>query len=353
MSGIPVADEPEPELAKPIDFAALKRDGIPAIRWIAQPYLVDQELNLWIGDGFTAKSMLALDTAIGLASGTTILFGSPVARPYRVLFMDEDGGLAQTSRRVLQLAKGRGMWDDEGMWANLSVFTQAGFSLGSVKSIKNLEEHLDFYKPEVLILDALRAFHGYDENQSDAMAHLMRKVIRPLIAKHGLASIIMLHHTAKDTPGMRGKSATAASRGSTEIRNAPDITLHLVRIRDVPTVSMEKARNLSESDRPGPMSFRIKDLAGPDDGIVVEIVEDKDRLTKLGMAKAEIMAIFLANPSAEHTHATLEPMLAGAKSGKYSKATAFSALRAMVGVELFSRVAGGGRGKNTVLYRLL
>lgn len=343
--------EIERELARPIDFAALKRDGIPPIRWIAQPYLVEQELNLWIGDGFTAKSMLALDTAIGLAAGSTILFGSQVARAYRVLYMDEDGGLAQTSRRVLQLAKGRGLWDDEAMFANLSVFTQVGFSLGGVKSIKNLREHLDYYKPEILILDALRAFHAYDENQSDAMAHLMRRVIRPLIEQHGLSSIIMLHHTAKDTPGFRGKSASAASRGSTEIRNAPDITLHLVRIRNVPTVAMEKARNLSEADRPGPMSFRIKDLGGPDDGIVVEIVEDRDRLTKVGLAKADILGFLASNPGSEYCNADMERLLPGVIKGIYSKATAFSALRSMVGTELFSRVEP--TGKKRVVYRLV
>lgn len=351
MTGIPQADEPELDLAIPIDFAELKRTGIPPIRWLARPYLVEQELNLWIGDGYTAKSMLALDTAIGLASGTSVLFDSPVARPYRVLFMDEDSGPAQTARRVLQLAKGRGLYDDPTLWANLSMFVQAGFSLGSAKSIANLRKHLDHYQPEILILDALRAFHGYDENKSDEMAHLMRRVIRPLIPAHNLLSIIMLHHTAKEAPGSRGKSASAASRGSTEIRNAPDITLHLVRIRDVPTVTMEKARNLSSADRPQAISFNVMDLGGPDDGIVIKTILPVDRLKKSDKAKRDILAVFAMDPAIEHTHASLEAALSEIPGRDYSTATVFLVLKAMVGEELFSRVET--TGKKQVVYRLI
>jgi RecA-family ATPase len=318
------------------------RNGIPPVKWLAKPYLVEQELNLWIGDGYTAKSMLALDTAIGLASGNTVLFGSPVSRPYRVLFMDEDSGPAQTSRRVLQLAKGRGLCEDATLWANLTVYVQNGFSLGSAKALKELEEYLKFYKPEVLILDALRAFHGFDENKSDEMALLMRKIIRPLIVRHSLLSIIMLHHTAKDTPGRHGaKSASAASRGSTEIRNAPDVTLHLVRIRDVPTVTMEKARNLSSKDRAGVTSFDIKDLGGDQDGIIIQTIRPEDRLKKSDKAKRDILTVFASDPGLDHTQATLERALTAIPGRDYSSATAYTVLKGMVGYELTSRVEKG------------
>lgn len=349
MTALPVADEPEIELPIPLDFAELRRNGIPPTPWIAEPYLVEQEMNLWIGDGFTGKSMLALDVAVGLASGTEILFGAKVSRPYRVMIMDEDGGPLHTGGRIIRLAEGRNVIDQPELFQNLTVFVQNGLNVASKDSRDKIHAILDKYKPEILILDALRAFHTANENNSDEMAILMRHIIRPLAKRHGILATILLHHTSKDIPGQAGRSTTSASRGSTEIRNAPDIILHLTRVKGFATLAMEKARNLSEHDRPGPVSFEVVDT--PNRGLLIKQVEEARILSKVGKAKVEIEVAFRANPMSEFTHADLVSRLPGVKKREFAAQTVHNALIQLDGSFLVSRKDPGH--VNRVLYRMV
>ena len=94
---------------KPIDLVQLEKEGVPPVQWLAEPYLVEGEIHLLIGDGATGKTFLTLDTALGLAAGRPIFVDCSPVRSCRVLFIDEDGSEAQVSRRLCALAKGRGI----------------------------------------------------------------------------------------------------------------------------------------------------------------------------------------------------------------------------------------------------
>src|SRR5258706_8422254 len=108
---------------QPLDLVALQRNGIPPIPWIVKPYLVTGELHLLLGDGQVGKSFLMQDTAVGLATGQPVLVGCGVDRPYRVLYFDDDGSRAQMVRRILAIAKARGIVFDPALADRLVIYS--------------------------------------------------------------------------------------------------------------------------------------------------------------------------------------------------------------------------------------
>lgn len=335
------------ELPTPLDLAGIHANGVPPVQWIAEPYLVEQEIVLWIGDGYTGKSMVALDMAVGLAGGLPVILGSKPSRPYRVMVLDEDGGTIQTGRRLVQLVKGRLLDDPAPIFSNLKVFCQNGLRVDSSLALKQVDSLFAQYQPEIVVFDALRAFHGYSENNSDEMAKLMRHILRPLLRKHSVLNMILLHHTSKDMPGVARRSTSAASRGSTEIRNAADLVIHFTRQKGVATVAVEKARNVPDDERPGPQGFTIVDT---DNGGIMVQPTDTAGLSKMETAKRDICRLV---GEAEIQFSELFEGLIGLRKGLYGRRTAINALDILVAAGPDRQLLRRESGRETFYRKLI
>ena len=230
---------------------------MPPVAWAAKPWLVAGEVHNLIGQGGVGKSILALDMALGLAAGATILGGTvPVQRAGTVVYFDRDSGAGQTLRRLVALMRGRwGEKPPDSVFTNLYVHCDHTVALEG-PGLRNLSAIVEELQPAAIFFDALRGFHTKDENTSRDMAYIYREVLRA-IADAG-AAVVVLHHEGK--PSEYRTTASTASRGSTEITDAADTNLRVSRDprTNLPTLEMAKARNISGPDWPRPLTYRLE-----------------------------------------------------------------------------------------------
>jgi hypothetical protein len=136
----------------------------------------------------------------------------------KVVYFDEDGARPDIINRMLAFRVGRRV-QHVPLDQYLLVHPACGLS------IESDADFLDIVKAcigaDLIIFDAMVAFHGQDENAADKMRYIMRGRFRKLMRDTGAAVKLMHHVPGPDENGnMRDKP-----RGSTEIRNACDAIL--------------------------------------------------------------------------------------------------------------------------------
>ena len=246
-------------------------------RWLVRGWIGRDHLSLLVGDGSAGKSTLACDLAIALAAGQPFL-GIPT-RPSRVLYLDEDGSAPDLMNRIAAHRAGRDLGDVP-LDSNLLLHPASGLTLETdAPAITETAKGCD-----LIILDALIAFHGKDENDAAQMRLIMRSYLRPLLRSTG-AAVLVLHHTAK--PGRDGEGnviSHSAPRGSSEIKNACDAILEYKSADGHKDLSLTRCR------------FARRVLWGAPLSIELEEAESRARLihtysTKEGAARAYLAAL--------------------------------------------------------------
>jgi hypothetical protein len=170
---------------------------------------------LLIGDGDAGKSTLATDLAVALASGQPWM-GVPTQQS-KVMYFDEDGARPDIINRMLAFRAGRNVRGPLDPF--LLVHPACGLSIESDSDFMDLVKHGN--GTDLMIFDAMVAFHGQDENAADKMRLIMRGRFRRLMRETGSA-ITLLHHVPG--PDENGQPRDKP-RGSTEIKNACDAIL--------------------------------------------------------------------------------------------------------------------------------
>lgn len=84
-------------------------DAIPTTRWLAEPLLLQGDLNMLFGAPGAGKGLLALALALSVQSGVNILGLPNLAGPQPVLYLDYEWSRAEASRRVRAIARGAGL----------------------------------------------------------------------------------------------------------------------------------------------------------------------------------------------------------------------------------------------------
>ncbi|CCF83209.1 AAA family ATPase [Nitrolancea hollandica] len=158
-------------------------------QWLVDGLIMAPSVNLLAGDAGTNKSWLAQTLALSLATGKDFLGLFPVRNPARVLYIQTESSKRGYVTRFQRLAKGLGVnpWDIPG---KLDSVTNQPFMMDN-------SEHMDWVasvKPDLVIFDALRDFHGYEENSSSEMRPIIQ-ALRWLRDEHGVS--------LKCTPGRR------------------------------------------------------------------------------------------------------------------------------------------------------
>jgi len=335
-------------LPPPLDLAAIERDGIPEPKWIAEPYIAEGDLVVVVADGGSGKSFLALDMTIGLAQGKDVLGRQP-AGARTVLYIDEDSSIPQITRRLTALAAGRET-TFESLGGKVAIYSGVGFRIDEHEGRARLNMALARHRPQVLILDAFRAFHGRGEENNAEMAMLMRHVLRPLCNQFGV-TVILIHHTNKEseesaTKRKDARNAARATRGGTEIRNAADCLLYIERRAGKPTVYLDKTRWIEDADRPEPLNFRIRNV--DEHGAVKVDIIPLERQGKVAKAKEEVLAALPRDGEMSTTE--LMNTLPGIAAGTYGRSTLLR------GLELLGQdgaVAQRKEGKGTLWKRLV
>jgi hypothetical protein len=156
--------------------------------------------KLWLAEGVGViggpprayKSLLALDMAVSVASGSPCLGVFPVhARGPVLLYAAEDSS-SVLRLRLQSLARNRRI-DLRAL--DVHVITAERLRLDQNIYQERLEATVSLHQPKLLILDPLVRIHSADENASNAMAALLG-YFRALQRAMGVA-VALIHHSRK------------------------------------------------------------------------------------------------------------------------------------------------------------
>jgi energy-coupling factor transporter ATP-binding protein EcfA2 len=177
----------------PFDVEGMLASEPPSVPWIAGGLLVRGAVTMLTGREGSGKSMLALAVARAIGQGKVV--ADIECSRGRVLVVDAENSRDEVHRRL----HGLGVEPGTVIYAGTD-----GFNLRT--DLGQLEALLDDVRPDVLVLDSLRALApGLEENDSGP-AELTLRPLAKLARRFGCA-ILLLHHSRKSGDEYRGSTA--------------------------------------------------------------------------------------------------------------------------------------------------
>ena len=221
----------------------------PTRRWLIDGLWSQAAVGIIGGPPKAAKSWMALDMAISVASDTPCLGVFDVLEPGRaLLFMAEDADAAVRAR-VAGICRHRGL-DIHRL--DLHIITATSLRLDLERDRKRLSDVVTDLAPRLLLLDPFVRLHRGDENDAGHISGLLA-YLRELQREHHLA-VAVVHHTRKNAGGA---ALGQTLRGSGDFHAWVDSSLYLRRKRDSLILSME------HRSAPAPDSLHLT-VAGDD-----------------------------------------------------------------------------------------
>jgi AAA domain len=168
--------------------------------WLIEPLLERGTLNAWFGKPGAGKSLLALEAAAGLASGSGVL-GQTASEPVTVVYVDVENSANDVVERLTAF----GYAPDELSNLIYSLFPDLP-ALDTPDGGRRLLELADAHQPALMIIDTTARVIQGKENDADTFLQLYRNALIPL--KQRGITVLRLDHPGKDTDrGQRGSSA--------------------------------------------------------------------------------------------------------------------------------------------------
>jgi hypothetical protein len=221
----------EPDSTLPVQRAHQLPVRAESQRWLVTGLWSEQAVGVVGGEPKCAKSFLALDLAVAVASATPCLRHFPVSRPGRVLLYAAEDALHIVRRRLEGICAAVGCDLAE---LDIHVITAPTVRLDLPVDCRRLQRTVEHLKPRLLILDPFVRLHRIDENASGEVAPLLA-YLRELQRRYELA-VLLVHHAKKGGGRMR---AGQALRGSSEFHAWGDSNLYLRRLGQEFTLTVE------------------------------------------------------------------------------------------------------------------
>ncbi len=190
-------------------------------QWLVQNLWGAGAVGVIGGAPKACKSMMALDLAVSVASGTACLGRFEVHTPGPVVVYLAEDTLPRLRDRVAQLCQHRDL-----ALRNLNLHVVTAPSLRLDLDQRALDQTLVALQPKLLVLDPLVRLHRLDENSAADISGLLG-FLRDINRRHQLA-IILVHHMAKRSNRDLGQ----ALRGSSDLHAWIDSACYLVRRND-------------------------------------------------------------------------------------------------------------------------
>ena len=183
--------------------------------WLIEGVIARGEAGIISGPPKSSKTYAALDLAVCLAAERDWCgFRNTLGRPARVLVLAMEDSERRLRQRVWALLAGHGL-SPEQVAAGLVINGRDFFYFDYPVHVRQLKFTLEYWEPDLLIVDSLaRSFRG-DENSKRELAELTQPW-QELCRQHKLA-VVVIHHDRKhagadDSPmyRMRGSGDIAA-----------------------------------------------------------------------------------------------------------------------------------------------
>jgi len=183
--------------------------------------LVMGEKMCVIGPSESGKSYLLLQLALELASGGAF-FGRRIARPFRTLLLQSEVVEGEYHKRTRRWATA---YDDLPP-KMLALVTTESLKLNEPVGIQILGRILEEIRPDILVLDPLRAFVRGDENSSDVGEEFFTG-LRFLQENTNDFTLIYAHHVRKPGSEWLDDGSKYDARGSGIWTDRPGTVLRL------------------------------------------------------------------------------------------------------------------------------
>ena len=203
---------------------------VPSRRWLVPDMLPDRAVAMLSGDGGVGKSLLALQLAVAMASGTNWVGMLPELGP--VLYLSAEDELDEVHRRLADIVAGQGL--DFTDLADLHVASLAGRdavlaapdgrsgTLAPTSLWHALDARIDAIRPRLLITDNLADVFGGNEI-SRPEARQFVGLLRGAAIRYDMGVLLIAH------PSLAGLTSGSGSSGSTAWNNSVRARLYLDR----------------------------------------------------------------------------------------------------------------------------
>lgn len=219
-----------------------------------------QSVNLLVGETGSGKSMLALNLALAVSTGSESWIGYEVIGEGKVLYLNSEMALPDIRRRLEKMLRALPVGTDI---STLSIPRELPLLRDCIKAIMRECETGGYV---LIIADCLYFMHDEDENDSSSMRDLMRLFL-VLRDKFNLA-VVVVHHLRKGGDGSR--SQMNQIRGSSVFSAVMDTVIQLKYHPDDKTKRIlvpVKFRHLPDSQK---------------EGVVIALDEDTDTFRREG-----------------------------------------------------------------------
>ncbi|MCW1840446.1 AAA family ATPase [Prosthecomicrobium hirschii] len=210
--------------------AELAGEAVPSRPWLVPDLIPDKTVSLLYGDGAAGKSLLSLQLAVAVATGSDWPCGLPDVGPAIYLSAEDDRD--ELHRRLADICRAKGI--DLADLDNLHLLPLAGkdavlgTAIGSTvmktERLKQIRLYAKSVQPRLIVLDTLADLFAGNENDR-TQARQFVGFLRGLAIDLQCA-VLMLAHPSLD--GLR--SGTGAS-GSTGWSNSVRARLYLERVK--------------------------------------------------------------------------------------------------------------------------
>ncbi|MFQ5601290.1 MAG: AAA family ATPase, partial [Candidatus Krumholzibacteriia bacterium] len=199
-------------------------------RWLIEELWADEAAGILGGEPKCCKSILALELAVAVASGTPCLRRFPTRRQGPVLVFAAEDALHVVRERLEGICAAGGVAFDS---LPVHVITVPTLRIDVDDDRKRLRETVAAIRPVLLVLDPFVRLHRADENVASDVAPLLA-FLRELQRKLHTA-VLLVHHSRKGGHARAGQ----ALRGSSELHAWGDSNLYLRRVGDRIHLSVE------------------------------------------------------------------------------------------------------------------
>jgi len=240
-------------LGKPYEIleAANLESLDPDKRWLIEQLWQYQGAGMIGGAPKGAKTWLALDMALSVASGTPCLDAFAIPCPGPVLVHCAEGGQGYLKQRLDGLCRARGL--DLAKLRFPFYFLTDRVRIDSAEGRSRLRATVGRAMPCLLLLDPLVRLHRMDENSAGQVAELLGFLSE--LQRDFATAVVVVHHTAKTRRSAIGGQDL---RGSSDFYAWGDSNLFLQK-------QAENIYRLSGEHRaaPSPSAIRLQAIGDP------------------------------------------------------------------------------------------
>ena len=223
--------------------------AIPLRPWIARGYLMRRSVTVLSGPGSAGKSSLMVAWASALAIGCAF-HRMRAAEPMRVATYNVEDDEEEQKRRFSAMLHALGL-GQEAFGRRLAIIGPArvgtllhtardGSLLVNTPVMNKLEQFVEEFRPDVLILDPFVELHAAEENDNTAVRAVMAR-FRAMAIDYNMA-VVILHHARK---GAGAPGDPDSLRGASSIVGAARVALTM----NVMTEEEAEAFGINKDDR--------------------------------------------------------------------------------------------------------